>query len=199
MPFKRHNPGCPCCDEISSVDCGCFQDFPRNPVLLIDLNIAVDVFGYSTCYTLVDGIFFADCRIQQGNFGVGLQGTISVPLKLECKGDESTLRLDIDETYRMLEGDSILKQRLTGPIECQPLNDIGTREFWIEFNKETNQVSAAAHNTTKTIWPINLCSRTGFIDWIEPFTGPAPGGVDGACMEDVLFSSIGGSVSWSVV
>lgn len=190
---------CGCCEN--TLDCGCWNDIGDNPVLMINLDVAENDEDYRTCAVLEGGVFVSYCRVSSAIYGVGLQGSIAVPLKRVCNGGASILEFDIEETYRPIEGSAELWFRDTGSFTCQPLNYMGDDPYWIEVRKETSTVVMQAFGTSWQVYPATFCQRNHF-SWLQSFPDfrtPANPVQPGECGDPVSSIEWLGSYSWEIV
>ena len=186
---------CGCC--AATLDCGCWDEVGPNPMLVIELDIAVDAENWLSC--LEGGNAY--CRVSDGTYGVGLQGTISIPMKRNCIGFWSTLILDVEETYRPIEGTSQYWLRNTGNNNCTPLVYQSDVPYWIEVNKASNIVEMSAFGFQRQIYPALHCQQSHFFWWSggpESWTPPNPT-QPGTCPPPITTSERLGSYSWEIV
>lgn len=187
---------CGCCE--APLNCGCWNDIGDSPVLMIDLDIAESYENYRNCS--VGGTWY--CRVQEAIYGVGLQGSVSVPLKRVCDGSLSRLVFDIEETYRPIEGSSSYWFESGGGSNlCGTLQNLASYPYWIEVRKETSTVVLSAFNIQRQIYPALVCQRDYFSWWLEtPDTWTPENPVQpGLCGDQVTSIERLGSFSWEIV
>lgn len=190
---------CNCNCEV--IDCGCWNDIGDKPVLMIELNVTEDAEDYRTCAVLEGGVFVSYCRVAEATYGVGLQGSIPVPLKRVCNGGDSILEFDIEETYRPIDGLAEYWWRDTGGFTCSTLRYMDDDPYWIEVRKETNTVVMRAFGASWQVYPATWCQRNHF-SWLlgnPQLRTPKNPVQPGECGDPVSSIEWLGSYSWEIV